>query len=384
MKFHAPVSSDTALRLPLVFAHFPPWYTLRGGDYPLPPEEQAALGYVPPVGDNRHWNDPRSGYRRTHHHVPAIGRYDSRDPRTIEWQIETALQFGVSGFIINWYGKHSVENVITLHWLRGLRRWNRAHPDRPFHYFLSVDWQIQAPTEDKRVVPVDEDFAYIRDHLVTEAYLRRDGRPVFSVFSVAKDAPRWRQALDAAFGPQGADLIWIDSAPGAGENACYAWVQPDPETVNLSSPYCWSDPDSAGEHFLRRFYEQANRKGFGAEYVMHGVWPGFNNQFVSWAWSQDPTHPNIRPCVICRETTRGNTLDLTWQVYLDYLARWAKGDPGAQVPAPLVQLVTWNDYAETTTVEPTRDYGTAPLELCKARLEKAREIWQKTAGKVAR
>ncbi len=376
MKFHAPVSGDRPLELPLMLGHFVPWFTIRGDDFPLPAADRDALGWLPPIEDYRHWNDARSGYQRTHHHVPAIGLYDSRDPRAIEWQIRAALDFGVEGFIVNWYGKHSVENVIMLHWLRGLAKWNAENPKRPFHYFISFDSQSEWPSEGKKPMTIEEDFRYIRDRLITDAYLRRDGRPVFSQFPYAADCPRWRQALDVVFGKDGADLIWSSSTPGGGENARYAWVQPDPEAVDLSSPYCWKDPDNCGEGFLRKLYAGANAQDAGVEYVMHGVWPGFNNQFVSWAWSRDPKNPNIRPCVIVRETTRGNTLDLTWQVYLDHLRRWAAGDPSARVPAPLVQLVTWNDYAETTTVEPTRDYGTAPLELCRKHLSEARRIWR--------
>ena len=377
MKFHAPVSGDEALELPLMFGHFVPWFTIRGSDYPLPDEDRKPLDFIPNIEDFRHWNDSRSGYRRTHHHVPAIGLYDSRNPEVIEWQIRTALEFGLSGFIVNWYGKHSVENVITLHWLRGLKKWNDAHPNQPFHYFISFDSQAQWPSEGKKPVSMEEDFVYIRDHLIRDAYLRRNGRPVFSVFPYENNCAQWRKTLDTVFGPGNADLIWRASS-GEGANGGYAWVQPDEETVDLSKPCCWSQPDNAGDGFLRAFFQNANQSSIKPEYLMTGVWPGFNNQFVSWAWSANPNAPHIRPCVICRETTKGNTLELTWQAYMDYLAKRARGDADISIPAPLIQLVTWNDFAETTTLEPTRDYGTAPLEYCRERLAEARRIWRET------
>ena len=373
MKFHAPISGDKALDLPLVFGHFLPWFTIHGSDYPLPAEDRQNLQFLPPIEDFRHWNDSRSGYRRTHHHIPAIGLYDSRNPEVIEWQIKTALEFGINGFIINWYGKHSVENVITLHWLRGLKRWNDQHPHQPFHYFISFDSQAQWSTEGKKPVSMEEDFTYIRDHLIRDAYLRRDGHPIFSVFPYENNCPQWRKTLDIVFGLGKADLIW--RAPsGEGANGGYPWVQPDEETIDLSKPCCWSQPDNAGDNFLRSFFKNANTGLNRPEYLMASVWPGFNNQFVSWAWSPHPDAPSIRPCVICRETTRGNTLELTWQTYIDYLAKQAQGSAEATVPVPLIQLVTWNDYAETTTLEPTRDYGTQPLILCHHRLIQARRI----------
>lgn len=372
MNFHADATRGRPLPLPIALGHFLPWYTIRGADFPLPEEDVRALGFLPVIEDHRHWRDSRAGYRRTFHHVPGIGVYDSRDPTVIEWQIRTALAHGVGGFIVNWYGKHSVENVITLHWLRGLSEWNRRHPDQPFVYFISYDAQAQWPSEGKKPVSIAEDFAYARDRLMTDAYLRRDGRPLFSVFPYGDQCAEMRAALDTVFGPNGADLIWSGTPAGKGEDACYAWVRPDDSAINYDSPYCWQDPDNAGLEFLRSFFEGANRSPHGCRYLMHGVWPGFNNQFVSWAWSKNPDDPRIRPCVICRETSAGNTLALTWRVLADYLKR------GGGIPAPLVQLVTWNDYAETTTVEPTRDYGTAPLEMCREYIHLAQSLYPKT------
>jgi len=373
MKFHAPIAGDRPLDLPLVFAHFLPWFTLRGGDFPLPAAEAATLDVLPTLEDFRHWNDSRAGYRRTHHHLPAIGTYDSRSPAVIEWQIGSAQQHGVAGFILNWYGKNSAENVITLHWLRGLENWNRPHPDRPFLYFISFDSQAQRATEGRLPVTMEEDFCYIRDHLLRDAYLRRDGRPVFSVFPYEENAPAWRAALDAAFGAGGADLIWMNGFPGAGENGAYPWVRPDDQALDYANLYPWADPNNAGDRWLRSFYRAASERN--ATYAMGGVWPGFNDHLVSWAWNPRGDEANLRPRVITRETTRGNTLDLTWRAYLDYLRDWAAGHPEARTPAPLLQLVTWNDYAETTTVEPTRDYGTAPLEMCQRHLAEARRVW---------
>jgi hypothetical protein len=376
MKFSAPIRHHEPLELPLAFGHFLPWFTLKGSDYPLPEAERAPLIHLPAIEDYRHWNDSRAGYWRTHHHVPLMGLYDSRNPDVIEWQIHTALAYGLQGFILNWYGKYSVENVITLHWLRGLDRWNREHPDRLFYYFFSIDSQCLWPTEGKTPVSLEEDLTYIRDHLMRPSYLHRDGRPVLSVFPYANNCAEWQQTLKRVF-PNGVDFIWRGLPADGQPQGCYAWVQPDEATIDLSKPCCWQQPDNAGDGFLRKFMRECNQRSPSMDYIMAGIWPGFNNQFVSWAWSPNPDAPHIRPCVICRETTRGNTLDLTWQAYLDYLQAWANHQPEARLPAPLIQLVTWNDYAETTTLEPTRDYGEAPLDLCRRRLTEARTIWNR-------
>ena len=95
MNFHAPVSQNRPLELPLMFGHFVPWFTRRADAFPLTPEEMKDIRHVPEVENERHWQDARSGYRRTHLAWPEIGTYDSRDPAVIAWQIATALDYGV-------------------------------------------------------------------------------------------------------------------------------------------------------------------------------------------------------------------------------------------------------------------------------------------------
>ncbi len=374
MKFHTARHPQASIPSPIVLGHLVPWYTILGNDFPLHPDDSATLDWQPAIEDMRHWNDSRSGYRRTHLDLPEIGVYDSRNPEVIRWQFETALQYGVSGFIINWYGKYSVENIITLHWLRELDRWNATHPDRPIAYVISYDMQAQWPSEGKRTVSMDEDFAYIRDHLMRDTYLHRDGRPIFLVFPYGDEREMFRKLLDRTFDRTGADLIWSGAPRGVGENGCFAWIKPDAESVDPEFPDNWTDPDNCGELELRRFYKEANRSDPSCDYIMHGVWPGFNSELVAWAWSSDPSNPRIRPRVMCRETRDGSTIERTWQVYLDYLRRHVDGDPKARVPAPMVQLVTWNDYAETTSLEPSREHGRLPLEQCRMFIETARKI----------
>lgn len=373
MKFHSQLRD--ALDLPVLLGHFLPWYILDPGAFPLDPADEDTIPVLPRLEAMRHWNDTRAGYRRTHHHWPLHGVYDSRDPDTIRWQIQTALDHGFTGFSINWYGCNSVENVITLHVLRGIDRWNREFPGRPFHYLLSIDSQCLQATEGKEPVPLAADFAYIRRHLIRPSYIHRGHRPVFFVFPYSENVRAWTAAMAEVFGPDGADLLWMNRVPGLGETGAYPWILPDDAARVDGDLYPWRDPDNAGDGWLRRFYDEANAAPVKPAYLAGGAWPGFNDQLVSWAWNPNPLDPAIRPRVIARETTRGNTLDLTLGVYLDYLARAAQGDPTARVPAPLLQLATWNDYAETSTVEPTRDYGHAPLETCRSFITRARRIW---------
>ena len=357
------------LALPLVMAHYLPWFTLRGGDWPLPAKDLATISSQPAIGDFRHWTDPGSGYARSHLQVPEIGRYDSRDPEVIRWQIQAAQSAGIDGFVINWYGRNSVENIITLHFLNALEQWNIENPERPFFYQLCLDTQAQLPTEGKKPVPLVEDFAYVRDHLIRDGCLLRGHRPVFLCFSYNVSVPEWVAAASLVFGEDGYDLLWSDPCASAEVSGHYLWVAPDRAAgANADPLYTWPDPSDIGAKRAARAYDTWAASGH--PYGMAGVWPGFNDSLVTWAWSCPAGGGRRRPRVMAPEIEEGCTYDLLWQAYHRALG----GVAGAGLP--LVQIVTWNDHAETTAIEPTREFGDRYLKKTRAHVEKARALWR--------
>lgn len=359
--------------LPLAFGHFLPWYTRNAEDFPLPKALASTMKHPPRLTHNRHWSDPRSVYQRCHLHLPEIGLYDSRDPRVIAWQLEQACAAQLDGFIINWYGQNSAENVITLAVIAQIEAWNRQHSNHPFFYFISIDSQAQLPTEGKVAVSLEEDLRYLREYLLRPGYLLRDGLPVFSCFPYQANAGEWINAFDATFGHERYDFLWCNAAQGVGEIGCYAWVQPDQGTLDPGQPYPWTDPDNVGVSSVGALYSEWNNPCYGHRYGMAGVWPGFNDQMVAWAWKPQARHAFTRPRVIVRESTAGNTYERLWQSYMNYIVRWRSGE--FKLPLPLVQVVTWNDYAEATTIEPTRDYGGKYIQLTATAVAHARNLW---------
>jgi hypothetical protein len=360
--------------LPLVFAHYLPWYVGEPGRFALLTSHPGATAQPAPLLPGRHWRDPGSGYSWSHLHMPARGRYDSRDPAVLQEQFAQARQANIQGFTINWYGQNAAENSITLAFLEQLERWNRKHPEEPLLYFLCIDSQCGLPTEGKTPVPLVEDLAYVRRHLMQRGYLLRDGRPVFACFPYDDDAPRWLAALARVFGADGADLLWNGVGPGAGEAGAYAWVRPSAATL-ASGLYPWTDPDDSGADYLNALYAEWNAATRGHRYGMAGVWPGFNDTLVTWAWKNPAAQDRARPRVINRETSLGNTYDLTWTAYHDYLRAQARGAAKAALCVPLVQIATWNDYPEATTIEPTRDYGERLLVQTAAAVARSRALW---------
>ena len=235
------------MTLPLVMAHYLPWFTLRAEDWPLPAKDLASISSVPVIGDFRHWTDPGSGYARSHLQMPEIGRYDSRDPEVIRWQIQSAQSAGIDGFVVNRYGRNSVENIITLHFLNVLEQWNRENPERPFFYQLCLDTQAQLPTEGKKPVPLAEDFAYVRDHLIrATACCGGAGRSSFASPTMSGAGSGWRRPL-RSFGEDGYDLLWSDPCDSPEVSGRYLWVAPDRAAGEQSDLRdAWPDPSDIG------------------------------------------------------------------------------------------------------------------------------------------
>ncbi|MBB6428298.1 glycoside hydrolase family 99-like domain-containing protein [Algisphaera agarilytica] len=362
--------STEPLALPAVLGHFLPWYTLQGSSFPLAAEDAATITHPPTIENDRHWRDPRAVYRRTHHHMPEIGRYDSRDPETLGWQFGCMVDAGLTGFIINWNGQNSVENTITLAVLEALEAWNQANPDTPLAYCLSIDSQAQLPTEGKTPAPLAEDVAYIKTHLLRSAYLHRDGRPVFTCFPYEDNLPDWLEAFDQQFGSGGYDFLWSNVAKGQGETGCFLWVEPSESSTDYSNAYPWLDPEDSGEGRARERYAQWSDPKHRHLYGMAGVWPGFDDSLVAWAWKPKEQHDRVRPRIIARQNQKGSCYQQLWQSYLDEL------DRAESLPLPLVQIVTWNDWAEATTIEPARDYGRSLLEETRQYVALARERWK--------
>jgi hypothetical protein len=368
MEFTIPASKHR-LSWPIVLGHFLPWFTAEGIDaFPLPPgAEQIVLPQLEPW---RHWRDARSQYQRTHLYQPEWGEYDSRDPQIIRKQIETAREYGLDGFLVNLYGKNSAENLLGLAFLEELKKVNAENPERPpFFYMVSFDSQAQWPTEGKTPVSIEEDFAYLRDIWFGDYCLRRDGVPILAVFVYDQPCSRYREAADRVFGKGGLDIVWPSAAKTDGQDAAYVWVCPDKVEPNGA----WFHPDAAGDGLLRDFYRECSVNP-EIQYIMGGVWPGFDDQLVSWAWNSNPANPEIRPRVMCRETTQGNTLELTWRAAQDYITAHQSGDRACCKPMPLIQIVTWNDWAEATNIEPDWDHGRKPLETCAKFIKSLKEI----------
>ncbi len=282
-------------------------------------------------------------------HYPLIGPYDSTSEDVLEYHVLLAKAAGIDGFTVNWYG------------FKDARRRPR-YEDRSLRKLMGVaerlDFKVCIQVEDKSMFPPFQRNLTRRQSLrlaqrtirkifssygQSPAYLKIGGRPVLTHFGWASPSsydsltgsftPReWRKILRAALPPE----------PFFIANHHWHWEQTIFETGFLKiadSLYPWV-ADSA--KLRRDFYTQAKKaKNQKKISLLSGeVCPGFDN-YGTWGRGAGRV-------VIPRQD--GEVYARTWQECRQQGVR-------------LIQIITWNNFAEGTTIEPTRDYGYHYLEM---------------------
>ncbi len=252
--------------------------------------------------------------------------YSSQDRIVLERQVSDAKQLGISGFVVNWYGReHSFEDS-SYAMLQQI-----ADEDRDgFRVALMYDEDDSDPAHATEAVLADLNYAYRRyisltSQVPSSAYLRYDGRPVVFIFPKGGNTD-WNQVRKAVNSwDEPPMLIYKDpSERWAGAfDGFYAWVQPGKDGWK-------SDGSNWGQEYLDYFYTTMTRS-YPQKLAVGGAWPGFNDTRASWSRNR---HMNPR----C-----GRTLEDSLQMFRRYY-------DGSR-PLPFLMIETWNDYEEGTNVE---------------------------------
>jgi hypothetical protein len=252
--------------------------------------------------------------------------YSSQDRTVLERQIGDAKQLGISGFVVNWYGKqHQFEDSSYAL----LQQLADADPDG-FKVALMYDENDSDPAAATDVVLADLNYAYQRyisrsSQVSSSAYLRYNGQPVIFVFPKDgnTDWNRVRQVVNTW--NERPLLIYKDpTEKWAGAfDGFYAWVQPGKSG--------WQrDGSNWGQEYLNYFYSTMTHS-YPQKLAVGGAWPGFNDTRASWSRNR---HMDPR----C-----GRTLEESLQMFRRYY--------DATRPLPYLLIETWNDYEEGTNVE---------------------------------
>jgi hypothetical protein len=310
-----------------LMAHYMPWFQTKAA--------HGSWGW--------HWTmgrmDPDKGGLASQFH-PLIGPYDSRDPDVIEYQLLTMKLAGIDGVLVDWYGIHDLYDY-------------RANQEATAMVFaetkklgmkfgLVYEDQTMKALVEKNVVPVDGALAAGRATMNWVAknwfggpnYLRADGKPVMLVFGPQYFKPEDWMSL---FGGTSVAFYTLHHQRGIAVGA-YDWPLPH-------------DGDAGCEKERQAFLTRAKD------------WPSFISsaypRFQDY-YKQAGVHDSW-----------GSVLDSAGQTYVRTLTESLKG------AAPIVQLVTWNDWGEGTQIEPSREFGYRDL-VATQRLRK--QFWTPKLG----
>ena len=326
---------------PKVFAHYMPWFKAQ------------KTGTGENVWDHWQWygkgpkHDPDDLSANGHRDIasiyyPLIGPYDECDPAVLEYQMLTAKAAGIDGFIADWYGLDNYPDKVFAAMVKAAERYG-------FTVAICLEEKSFFPPYSHATTRAEvkdvmaRQIRYVLDQYApSEAYWHYDGHPVFLVFNSYGEGPLGDNTLsddelrDVLSGFKDQKVLYVrgfvDRQSIGAAQGCYLW--------------------SADGRLLREresYYQtgRAARESGQMQYWLGGCCPGFDDTGV-WGWGQGP-----------RVTDRRGTQEYKeqWQEVLRYR-------PDA------VQLITWNDFQEGTTIEPAEQYGFTFVNLTEKYVEK--------------
>lgn len=310
----------------LLMAHYMPWF--------------AAKPFSPQWG--WHWTmnhyDPNSlanGQPEiASHYSPLIGPYDSDDPDVLRCQVMLMKLAGIDGVIVDWYGNdefadYGVNNRNTEALLPVIRR-------AGMHFAICYEDQT-VPKEIGGGVFSKEDavahgqklMEWMQTHFFSSpAYVKMNGRPVLLSFgNPYYDDSQWNRIFSVL--PQ-KPLYFTESSlrePTAAAGG-FDWPQPHGGTQDGGT----QDAMQQQAAFYQRFQS--------SPLFIAAAFPRFDD-----IYQQAGVGPSY-----------GRIEGRAGQTYTDTLTKALRSY------APIVQLVTWNDWGEGTQIEPSVQVGYRDLE----------------------
>ena len=254
--------------------------------------------------------------------------YNSDDPDQILSQIQSMVKRGVDGVIIDWYGQGSFEDVVSDTLKRVVATYNASHsPD--FRYSMTFDGgtlkKSGCSTTSGCTQVLKNAIGYLNTKYFPDpAYARWSSRPLLTFFSVEGYPIDWTSARSWA--DTHGNPVFIFRNSGAfthtQTNGGFAWLATQSRTASDTGTY-WA------EGYLDNFYTTA--QSHPSLLAIGSMYKGFDDAMASWG--------SNRYISQMKGETWVNTINKIGEYY------------SSAKQLPILQLVTWNDYEEGTTLE---------------------------------
>lgn len=332
---------------------------------------------------NGEWQTVRNAVKKYPGHDwprrPLWGYCNEADPCVMQMQIDAAADNGVNVFIYDWYWydrRPFLEQCLNNGYLKA------RNNDRVKFYLMWANhdvthlWDIRiSQVEDNIIWRADVDrheFEVIARRLIEKyfthpSYYTIDDKPVFMIYDFNKlvrglggieqtaDAFAWfrAQAVSAglkglhlqltSYGARNLNLSGVDAGATATPSDIVKRIGFDSQThyqmvhfTNIDRDYAEIIPDMTREWALMD-------KTYDIPYFPH----------VSLGWDNNPRYNEFRPGVV-KNNTPANI-----QKALELAKGYVDKHPGQ---APLVTINSWNEWTETSYLQPDDLYGYGYLE----------------------
>ncbi len=329
------------------------------------------------------WQSVRNAVRKFPEHdwprKPLWGYVNEAGSDVMEMQIGAAADHGVNVFIYDWYWydrRPFLENCLNDGYMKA------PNNDRVKFYLMWANhdvtnvWDVRLSGRDDNVIwqaAVDrQEFEIIGRRLIQRyfthpSYYRINGKPVFMIYdlnnligglgglSAAADAFAWfrEQAVQAgltglhlqlaSWGVGNMNLSGVDAGIAATEREVVGQIGFDSQTHYQFAHFTDTDrdyldilPDILGE------WDKCDT-GYDIPYFPH----------VSVGWDNNPRFVDFRPGIV-KNNTPANV-----RKALEMVKRYADAHPQQ---APLVTINSWNEWTETSYLQPDDLNGYGYLE----------------------
>jgi prefoldin subunit 5 len=312
-----------------------------------------------------------SNWKDGHKYTPLLGEYRSDDPIVMSKHIDWATGHGIDGFLVSWTGygygdlKYFDDNfklflnnplskdvLIAILYESPGRLRTTGNPNAPWEKDVSSPENLQT---------LLSDFEYLaKTYFEKGNYFRINSKPVIYIYDSAAFIGDVRVAINKlrehVRGSAGFELYLISdhAHPSVLPGDNKEWEERARSFDGITS---WLGGYSGEGRYLGGTYENQIRivfsrwgkwAGENSKKLIPFITPEFDNRYVNWGC------PNCIP------------LNRSPQLFEERINIALKHTQTPQI----IFVGTWNDFFESTTLEPSREYEFTYLEILKNVLEK--------------
>lgn len=281
-----------------VYAHYMPWF--------VAPKSSGVWNHW--TMSDKPLNDNLSNLAS--HYKPLTGAYASDDAKILDYQCMLMKYSGIDGVMVDWYGSQKINDYETNdnHTKALLKAVEKAKLKFVIVY---EDNTLSNLADDQKATQARQDMLYAQtSYFSNSSYARVDGNPLLMCFGPQQimSPDDWKfiflgQTKKPAF-------VALNGLSGRAGNNCmgeYLWVNPTPDY-------------SVAKNF---------------DMYIGGAMPGFWDVYKEFGQGDGyTTYDRENGALFDRQLNAAKDAGLKW-----------------------LQISTWNDYGEGTTIEPTEEYG---------------------------